>query len=106
MNFRLLRSYSSNKKQLTHFNESYDDLNEVDSGEPQGLVIDSILFLIVINYIGLGPYLFLFVDDTTAFTGEVDPINEALLNDWSNANKLSVPYDYPYDVFTLGLMTR
>ena len=66
----LLKSYMSNRQQLTNFNGTKSCLQSVLYGVPQGSVLGPLLFLVYINDIvncsKLGHFV-MFADDTNIF---------------------------------------
>jgi len=100
----LLKSFLSNRKQITYYNNIPSNTNEVNIGVPQGSILGPLLFLIYINdlkyFLSETLLIYLFADDTTVFfrSNSIEEVysiaNNGLnkLNEWFKANKLTINY--------------
>ena len=112
LGLNLIRSYLSNRTQITNFDGTLSATDPITCGVPQGSVLGPLFFLLYINDIYLvSPKLFfvLFADDTNILLNGKDltELNEILktelakISQWLNANKLSLNVDKThYIIFT------
>jgi len=95
------KSYLSNRKQYSQYNEVKSEIMQIDCGVPQGSVLGPLLFIIYMNDLPNVLQLcksILFADDTTiAYTDNnlqslFTIVNKELAKatDWFRANKLSI----------------
>ena len=96
-----IQNYLSNRFQYVEYNDFCSQSNKIKCGVPQGSILGPLLFLLYINDLcnatEIGE-LILFADDTNLFYSHDDVsslmslINSKLsmLNEWFQANKLSV----------------
>ena len=100
-NLKGFRSYLSNRKQLTSFDDSKTEMKIVKRGVPQGSMLGPLFFLIFVNDLNnstkvLDPVLF--ADNTNLYCSDSDIrtvfeiANQELgqISDWFLANKLSL----------------
>ena len=100
-NLKGFRSYLSNRKQLTSFDDSKTEMKIVKRGVPQGSMLGSLFFLIFVNDLNnstkvLDPVLF--ADNTNLYCSDSDIrtvfeiASQELgrISDWFLANKLSL----------------
>ena len=98
-NLKGFRSYLSNRKQLTSFDDSKTEMKIVKRGVPQGSILGPLFFLIFVNDLNnstkvLDPVLF--ADNTNLYCSDSDIrtvfeiANQELIqiNEWFLANKL------------------
>ena len=95
------KSYLSNRKQFTCYNDNSSDLCTINCGVPQGSILGPILFILYINDIIQSSDILnftIFADDTNILASHKDvntlttTMNHELihLDDWLRANRLSL----------------
>ena len=73
---KLFQNYLSNRKQRVVLNGFSSDYSSIDSGVPQGSVLDPLLFLIYVNDLekNIKSNVKLFADDTMLFSIVNNPV--------------------------------
>ena len=107
----LIKSYLTNRVQITSLNGRKSKISDVNCGVPQGSILGPLLFLIFINDLPFATQLDvkLFADDACLVHSDKNPEElEKLINfelakidNWMKINKLTINYDKTnYIIFT------
>ena len=95
------KSYLTNRKQFTSFNNCTSELENIQCGVPQGSILGPLLFILYVNDITHTSNILdfiLFADDTTILfsdkniVSKINIVNRELVevSNWFKANKLSI----------------
>ncbi len=71
VSLKLMECYLTNRKQYVKINEMCSEMSTLNTGIPQGSILDPLLFIIYINDIAKASKIFdfiIYVDDTTLST--------------------------------------
>ena len=100
---KLFENYLHNRKQRVVLNGFYSDYSLIESGVPQGSVLDPLLFLIYINDLerNIRSNIKFFADDTVLFSIVKDPVISAndlnhdldMINQWAHQWKMEFSPD-------------
>ena len=101
LTLRWFKSYLENRRQYVCIDETFSEPKKITYGIPQGSTLGPILFLIFVNdvqFVTKSAHLLLYADDMNLLYSHkklkntVELLNKefALLNDWFDANKLTV----------------